>query len=168
MSRALKNSDHACPDRTNRIEESLADAFPEPRSLSSLLYRGDAASNRESSGRKALGMEIRAFRRGLGSGAASGKTLCGTTASRLHSWKLSHGFRWNKLLWNLPYNPVSVLGGGSYRRMTARGAAEALTRALMEEVRLSRGGRANSRNAGGPECGIHPATSLRINQYRWI
>ena len=46
-------------------------------------------------------------------------------------------FRWNKLLWNLPYNPVSVLGGGlDTRRMTDRGAVEALTRALMEEVRL--------------------------------
>lgn len=45
--------------------------------------------------------------------------------------------RWLKLMWNLPYNPVSVLGGNlDTREMTSRDEIESLTVKLMEEVAL--------------------------------
>lgn len=77
---ALKNSRTALVLIQNGIgiEDQLAEAFPETEILSSLPISGRRGSNRESSGRKALRTEIRAFRRRrFGSGAASGKTLCG-------------------------------------------------------------------------------------------
>ena len=43
--------------------------------------------------------------------------------------------RWNKLLWNLPYNPVSVLAGGATTaRMSRRDELENLCHDLMREV----------------------------------
>lgn len=43
--------------------------------------------------------------------------------------------RWNKLLWNLPYNPVSVLAGGADTSLMSRpGELEKLCADLMSEV----------------------------------
>ncbi|MBE6356052.1 MAG: 2-dehydropantoate 2-reductase [Lentisphaerae bacterium] len=43
--------------------------------------------------------------------------------------------RWRKLLWNLPFNPVSVLGGGlNSRELCDNGEVEQLCSALMDEV----------------------------------
>ena len=43
--------------------------------------------------------------------------------------------RWQKLLWNLPFNPVSVLGGGLHTgELCDGGKIEALCLALMREV----------------------------------
>jgi 2-dehydropantoate 2-reductase len=45
--------------------------------------------------------------------------------------------RWRKLLWNAPFNPMSVLSGGAdTRQMLSRPEARDLARAVMEEVRL--------------------------------
>ncbi len=43
--------------------------------------------------------------------------------------------RWRKLVWNAPFNPISVLGGGiSTREILADAEGAALSRAVMEEV----------------------------------
>lgn len=45
------------------------------------------------------------------------------------------GARWRKLVWNAPFNPISVLGGGlDTRAILANPAGRALARAVMEEV----------------------------------
>jgi len=47
-------------------------------------------------------------------------------------------FRWKKLLWNLPFNSISVLGGGLLtNEMVDGGEMEALARDLMQEVILT-------------------------------
>ena len=44
-------------------------------------------------------------------------------------------FRWKKLLWNTPFNPVSVIGGGlNTRELTDGGEVEALCAGVMAEV----------------------------------
>ena len=44
-------------------------------------------------------------------------------------------FRWKKLLWNTPFNPVSVIGGGlNTRELTDGGEIEALCADIMAEV----------------------------------
>lgn len=121
------------------IEDKLAEAFPGNEILSSIAYIG-ATRLKPGVVRQKGASELK-FGRFGGGGSEAGLRLeklfaeaDGVKASFVENiaW-----FRWNKLLWNLPYNPVSVLGGGlDTRRMTDRGAVEALTRALMEEVRL--------------------------------
>jgi 2-dehydropantoate 2-reductase len=45
--------------------------------------------------------------------------------------------RWRKLVWNAPFNPISVLGGGvDTQVILASTEAEQLIRKTMEEVRL--------------------------------
>ena len=44
-------------------------------------------------------------------------------------------YRWKKLLWNVPFNALSVLGGGLLTgEMTDNGTTEALCKELMKEV----------------------------------
>ena len=121
------------------IENRLAEVFPSCEILSSIAYIG--ATRLEPGIVRQKGASDLKFGRFGGGDSASGRRLEalfseaeGVQATFVENiaW-----FRWSKLLWNLPYNPVSVLAGGlDTSRMTDRGPLEALTRALMEEVRL--------------------------------
>ena len=121
------------------IEDKLAAAFPDHEILSSIAYIG--ATRLKPGTVQQKGASELKFGRFGGGESAAGRRLealfsetIGVQAAFVENiaW-----FRWSKLLWNLPYNPVSVLGGGvDTSRMTDRGPLEALTRALMEEVRL--------------------------------
>ena len=118
------------------IEDKLAAAFPDHEILSSIAYIG--ATRLKPGTVQQKGASELKFGRFGGGESAAGRRLealfsetIGVQAAFVENiaW-----FRWSKLLWNLPYNPVSVLGGGvDTSRMTDRGPLEALTRALMEE-----------------------------------
>lgn len=117
------------------IENEIAAAFPENEIISAIAYIG--ASRREvnqvvhsGSGRLILGR----FGGGIGKSewAASLFRAGGIPCDVVENIALE---RWKKLLWNLPFNPVSVLGGGLNSRELCDGAAiEELCSNLMDEV----------------------------------
>lgn len=121
------------------IEDRLAEAFPEHEILSSIAYIG--ATRIQPGVVRQKGASDLKFGRFGGGDSAAGRRLASlfASASGVNAEFVENiaWFRWSKLLWNLPYNPVSVLGGGLETcAMTDRGPLEALTRALMEEVRM--------------------------------
>ncbi len=118
------------------IENPVREAFPRNELLSTIAYIGVS--------RPAAGKVLH---------QGSGELKCGVYPSGISdaARRLSEAFaaggvkcelfedirfvRWNKLLWNLPFNPVSVLAGGvDTRGMTRRDELEALCRRLMDEV----------------------------------
>lgn len=121
------------------IEEEIHRAFPENELFSTIAYIGASRLD---------------FNRIVHSG--SGRLITGVwgggTSERLN--KLAEIFhrsgvdcrissnieleRWRKLLWNLPFNPVSVLGGGlNSRELCDRSKIEELCSGLMDEVILT-------------------------------
>ena len=121
------------------IEDRLAENFPENEILSSIAYIG-ATRIKPGVVRQKGAFELKFGRFGGGESEAGRrleKLFAAADGVKAAFVENINWFRWSKLLWNLPYNPVSVLGGGlDTRRMTDRSHIEALTRALMEEVRL--------------------------------
>ncbi len=118
------------------IEPPIREAFPENELLSTIAYIGVS--------RPAPGKVLH---------QGSGDLKCGVYPGGISdsARRLSEAFaaagvkcelcedirfvRWNKLLWNLPFNPVSVLAGEvDTRGMTQRDELEALCRRLMDEV----------------------------------
>lgn len=120
------------------IEDAVAKAFPENEILSTIAYIG---ATRIAPGvvRQKGSSELK-FGRFGGGDSEAGRHLAelyqGTSVKASFVDNIAY-FRWVKLLWNLPYNPVSVLGGGlDTKEMSDRGPVETLCRELMEEVRL--------------------------------
>lgn len=118
------------------IEDEIAANFPQNELLSAVAYIGASRSavnviDHRGSGRLILG------RFGGGSSPAAemaaelfraGNIPCEVTGNIALE-------RWRKLLWNLPFNPVSVISGGlDTRQMCDGGEMEKLCSGLMDEV----------------------------------
>jgi 2-dehydropantoate 2-reductase len=118
------------------IEEALHQAFPENEILSAVAYIGVTRTapgelDHQGAGKLILG-------RFGGGASAAGEKLCAafTQAGIPADYTGDIAFyRWKKLLWNVPFNALSVLGGGLLTsEMTDNGAVESLCRSLMQEV----------------------------------
>lgn len=121
------------------IEDDIAQAFPENEVLSAVAYIGVARTApgviaHTGAGRLIIG------RFGGGKSAAAGElcelfTQAGVPAETTGDIAF---YRWKKLLWNVPYNAMSVVGGGLLTsEMTDRGDVENLSIHLMQEVVLT-------------------------------
>jgi 2-dehydropantoate 2-reductase len=118
------------------IEEEIAQAFPDNEILSAIAYIGVTRTapgqvEHIGNGRLIIGK----YKNGPSAGA---QELCrafecsGVPAQ--YTEDIAH-FRWKKLLWNIPFNALSVLGGGLLTgEMTDSGETEWLCRKLMEEA----------------------------------
>ncbi len=118
------------------IEDAAAQAFPNNEILSVITYIGVTRTapgviNHTGGGRLIIG------KFGGGESAASRK-LCDMFTKAGVQTEYTENiafFRWKKLLWNVPYNAMSVLGGGLLTsEMTDSGEVEALSAELMKEV----------------------------------
>ena len=118
------------------IEDEIRAAFPDNELLSTIAYIGasrPAPGKVLHHGNGVLQMGV--YPRGispalerLAAAFASVKVKCEMMEDIVFT-------RWNKLLWNLPYNPVSVLAGGAdTARMSRRDELEKLCADLMSEV----------------------------------
>ena len=118
------------------IEEEIRAAFPDNELLSTVAYIGASRPEpgkvlHHGNGMLQMGVYPRgispALRR-LAEAFNASKVKCEMMEDIVFT-------RWNKLLWNLPYNPVSVLAGGATTaRMSRRDELEKLCRDLMCEV----------------------------------
>ena len=118
------------------IEEDIARAFPNNELLSAVAYIGVARTapgiiRHTGAGKLIIG-------RFGGGESAAGEKLCklfsdaGVPAEYTSDIAF---YRWKKLLWNVPYNAMSVVGGGLLTsEMTDRAEVEALSIKLMQEV----------------------------------
>ena len=118
------------------IEREIADAFPGNVLLSTIAYIGvsrPAPGNvlHQGSGMLKMGR----YPSGIGKEAERLAELFAAGGVQCELYENIGRVRWQKLLWNLPFNPVSVLSGGAdTRAMTNGDGLEALCRALMEET----------------------------------
>ena len=118
------------------IEREIAEAFPDNEILSVIAYIG---VRREAPNRI---VHQGAGRLIMGKFASSDTTTAETIASEFRrggvECKVTADIaleRWRKLLWNLPFNSVSVLSGGlDTRQMCDGGRVEKLCLSLMREV----------------------------------
>ena len=118
------------------IEEEIRSAFPENELLSTIAYIGVSRPApgkvlHQGGGVLQMGVYPRgispALKR-LSAAFNASKVKCETVEDIVFT-------RWNKLLWNLPYNPVSVLAGGADTSRMSRGdELEKLCADLMSEV----------------------------------
>ena len=118
------------------IEEVIKSAFPDNELLSTIAYIGVSRPApgkvlHQGNGMLQMGVYPRgispALKR-LAAAFAAAKVKCEMMEDIVFT-------RWNKLLWNLPYNPVSVLAGGANTaRMSRRDELEKLCADLMTEV----------------------------------
>ena len=95
------------------IEDQLAEAFPETEILSSIAYIG-ATRLKPGVVRQKGASELKFGRFGSGASEAGRrleKLFAETDGVKASFVENIAWFRWNKLLWNLPYNPVSVPAG---------------------------------------------------------
>lgn len=118
------------------IEDEVKSAFPDNELLSTIAYIG---VSRPASGKvlhQGCGvLQMGVYPRGtspalkrLAAAFAAAKVKCEMMEDIVFT-------RWNKLLWNLPYNPVSVLAGGATTaRMSRCDELEKLCADLMSEV----------------------------------
>ena len=123
------------------IEDAVAEAFPDHELISTVAYLG-ATRCAPGTVRQKGTTELK-FGKFGGGFSEAGKRFAelfeGTSVKTSFVDNIAY-FRWVKLLWNVPYNPVSVLGGGlDTAEMSDRGKTEALCRIMMEEVRLTAG-----------------------------
>lgn len=118
------------------IEEEIRTAFPDNELLSTIAYIG---ASRPAPG-KVLHhgsgvLQMGVYPRGI---SPALERLAAAFASAQVKCEMMEDIvftRWNKLLWNLPYNPVSVLAGGAdTARMSRRDELEKLCADLMSEV----------------------------------
>lgn len=118
------------------IEEDIAQAFPDNELLSAVAYIGVARTapgiiSHTGAGKLIIG-------RFGGGESAAGEKLCklfsdaGVPAE--YTGNIAF-YRWKKLLWNVPYNAMSVVGGGLLTsEMTDSAEVEDLSIKLMQEV----------------------------------
>ena len=118
------------------IEDALAQAFPDNEILSAIAYIGVSRVAPGKLEHKGAGKLI--IGKFGGGESAACKELCESFAAAgvPAEYTLDIAFyRWKKLLWNVPFNALSVLGGGLLtNEMTDNGTTEALCRELMKEV----------------------------------
>ena len=118
------------------IEEEIRSAFPDNELLSTIAYIG---ASRPSPG-KVLHQGSGVLQMGVyphGISPALKRLADAFNASKVKCEMMEDIVftRWNKLLWNLPYNPVSVLAGrADTSRMSRGGELEKLCADLMSEV----------------------------------
>ena len=118
------------------IEDALAEAFPENEILSAIAYIGvtrvaPGVLEHKGAGKLIIGK--------FGGGESSAcQKLCAMFESAQVPAEYTCDiafYRWKKLLWNVPFNALSVLGGGLLTgEMTDNGLTEELCRELMREV----------------------------------
>ncbi len=118
------------------IEDEIRRAFPENELLSTIAYIG---ASRPAPGRMlhqgAGTLQMGVYPRGVSPAVETLVAAFSSVNVRCLPVKDIVFTRWNKLLWNLPYNPVSVLAGGADTAMMSRGdSLEELCAALMTEV----------------------------------
>ena len=118
------------------IEDEIKTAFPDNELLSTIAYIGASRPApgkvlHQGSGALQMGVYpqgISPALKRLADAFAAVKVKCDMMEDIVFT-------RWNKLLWNLPYNPVSVLAGGANTaRMSCGGELEKLCADLMSEV----------------------------------
>lgn len=120
------------------IEKDIAAAFPDNELISSIAYigvfqTGDGKIEHQASGRLKMGVYP---------GGLSEKTQLLSAAFNKAGVECEavadiEFFRWVKLVWNTPYNPVSVLAGGvDTKVISTTQALEGLCAELMQEVCL--------------------------------
>ena len=117
------------------IEEPIAAAFPENTIISTIAYIGGT--------RPAPGVVRQRGSARLCMGVYQGRdeSFCKNLVDEFVKAKVDCSYssdirfdRWNKLLWNLAFNTVSVIGGNlTTAQMCDRGAIEMLCRNLMSE-----------------------------------
>ena len=120
------------------IEDEIVNAFPDNELLSTIAYIG---ASRPAPGKvlhQGSGvLQMGVYPRGI---SPSLKRLSAAFSAANVKCEMMEDIvftRWNKLLWNLPYNPVSVLAGGAdTARMSRRDELEKLCSDLMSEVIL--------------------------------
>ena len=118
------------------IEQEIADAFPDNEIISVIAYIGVRREAPDRIVHQGAGRLI------LGKFASADTTTAERIASEFRrggvECKVTSDIaleRWRKLLWNLPFNTVSVLSGGlDTRQMCDGGRVENLCLALMREV----------------------------------
>ncbi|MBS1370613.1 MAG: 2-dehydropantoate 2-reductase [Lentisphaeria bacterium] len=118
------------------IEKNIAAAFPENELLSTIAYIGVSRPQpgvvlHQGSGDLKMGR----YPAGISDSARRLTELFAKAGVKCELCEDIAFVRWNKLLWNLPFNPVSVLAGNATTRdMTRRDELERLCRTLMDEV----------------------------------
>lgn len=118
------------------IEKRIAEAFPENQLLSTIAYIGVSRPApgqvlHQGSGELKMGN----YPSGVTPEAKRLAVLFEAAKVKCELYEDIGFVRWNKLVWNLPFNPVSVLAGGATtREMTQRDELETLCRTLMSEV----------------------------------
>lgn len=118
------------------IEEPITEAFPENELISVIAYIGASRNSvnhilHRGAGRLLMGIYHPGSVSRINELAAI-FNAGGVPASIVPDITLE---RWRKLLWNLPFNPVSVLGGGlDSRELCDRDEIEELCSTMMDEV----------------------------------
>ncbi|OGV48073.1 MAG: hypothetical protein A2X49_12715 [Lentisphaerae bacterium GWF2_52_8] len=117
------------------FDEPLAAAFPGNELISGMTYIGVTRTapgriEHIDSGRVALGK----FPRGISQNAQllAGLFAKSSVPCEIHENILAK--RWEKLVWNVPFNPISVLSRADTSAIMAHPASRELSRSLMEEV----------------------------------
>jgi len=118
------------------IEEEIRSAFPDNELLSTIAYIG---ASRPAPGKvlhQGSGvLQMGVYPRGISPALENLAAAFAAVNVKCEMMDDIVFTRWNKLLWNLPYNPVSVLAGGAdTARMSRRDELEKLCADLMSEV----------------------------------
>lgn len=120
------------------IEKNVHAAFPENELLSAIIYIGctKTAPGEIAHTGGPGSMTFGDFRdRMAGKNAQSLLELFKKTPCPAELVDNIQYYRWKKLLWNIPFNSISVLGGGLLtNQMTDRGALEDLCSKIMYEI----------------------------------
>ena len=118
------------------IEDALAQAFPDNEILSAIAYIGVSRVAPGKLEHKGAGKLI--IGKFGGGESSSCKNLCDSFEAAGVPAEYTSDiafYRWKKLLWNVPFNALSVLGGGLLTcEMTDQNSTEELCKELMKEV----------------------------------
>jgi 2-dehydropantoate 2-reductase len=118
------------------IEKDIAAAFPENELISSIAYigvfqTGDGRIEHQAAGRLKMGV----YPGGLSEKTKLLSAAFNKAGVECEAVDNIEFFRWVKLVWNTPYNPVSVLAGGvDTKVISTTETLENLCAALMKEV----------------------------------
>lgn len=120
------------------IEKPISDAFPDHELISCIAYIG---ASRPAHGKVlhtgAGRLKMGSYPCGISEKVRELSAMFNAANVPCEMVEEINYHRWLKLMWNLPYNPVSVLGGNlDTREMTSRDEIEDLTLKLMNEVSL--------------------------------
>lgn len=120
------------------IEREVAAAFPENELLSTIAYIGvSRPAPGEVLHQGAGNLKMGVYPAGISEKARRLADAFGDGGVKCELCEDIRYVRWYKLLWNLPFNPVSVLAGRvDTHRMTVDPGLEKLCRELMDEVIL--------------------------------